>query len=61
MLKAYLIISFIYAALKTVGTDEQTLQGTIGFFLSRFLGSFYYIIKDIVLMFIPKTEPKGRR
>jgi len=61
MLKAYLIISFIYAALKTVGSDEQTLQGTIGFFLSRFLGSFYYILKDIVSWFIPKPETKGRQ
>ncbi len=61
MLKLYFIVSLIYTILKTINAPETTVQGYIGFFLSRFFLSVYYILKDIVKIFVPKPEPKGRR
>ena len=51
MIKLYLIISLIYAGLKTINSDEQKATGIIGFFLTKFLLFPVSAIKDIVVAF----------
>jgi len=51
MIKAYFIMAFIYAALKTINTDEKRWSGIIGFFLSKFFLFPLGALKDIVAAF----------
>jgi hypothetical protein len=51
MLKLYFIIAFIYAALKTVNSNEQKATGIIGFFLTKFFLFPLGALKDIVAAF----------
>jgi len=56
MIKLYFIISFIYAALKTINTDETKPVGIIGFFLTKFFLFPISAIKDIVAAFGGSNE-----
>ena len=61
MLKLYLVIALIYAILKTLNTDEKKTIGIVWFFLTQFFLFPVSAIKDMVKIFIPKPDKKGRR